>query len=85
MSPCLLGAVASLFMRKFPAQSRTLAWLFTRLPDVNSPGHGPDSSAVLLQMEGDMIHCRPSLLATLLVYMSASLQSPPKPLAQPSL
>ena len=53
---------------------------FTRLPDVNSSGHGPDSSADTLQMdetEGDMIHCRPSPLAMLLVYMSASLQSPP--------
>ena len=80
MSPCLLGAVAWLFMRKFPAASRTFAWLFTRLPDVNSSGHGPGSSADLLQMdemEGDMIHCRPSPLAMLLVYMSASLQSPP--------
>ena len=80
MSPCFLGAVAWLFMRKFPAASRTFAWLFTRLPDVNSSGHGPDSSADLLQMdetEGDMIHCRPSPLAMSLVYMSASLQSPP--------
>ena len=33
MSPCLLGAVNSLFMRKFPAASSTFAWLFTRLPD----------------------------------------------------
>ena len=32
-SPCLLGTVASLFMRKFPAASSTFAWLFTRLPD----------------------------------------------------
>ena len=80
MSPCLLGAVAWLFMRKFPAASRTFAWLFTRLPDENSSGHGPDSSADLLQMdetEGDMVNCRPSSLAILLVYMSASLQSPP--------
>ena len=80
MSPCLLGAVAWLFMRKFPAASRTFSWLFTRLPDENSSGHGPDSSADLMQMdetEGDMVNCRPSSLAMLLGYMSASLQSPP--------
>ena len=85
MSPCLLGAVAWLFMRKFPAASRTFAWLFTRLPDVNSSGHGPDSSADLLQMdetEGDMIHWCPSPLAMLLVYMFTVVS---KPLAQPSL
>ena len=88
MSPCLLGAVASLFMRKFPAQSRTLAWLFTRLPDVNSPGHGPDSSAVLLQMdgmEGDMIHCRPSLIGNVACLHVSKFTVAPKPLAQPSL
>ena len=63
-----------------PAASWTFAWLFTRLPDENSSGHGRDSSAELLQMdetEGDMITCRPSSLAMLLVYISASLQSPP--------
>ena len=73
-------AVACLFMRRFPAASWTFAWLFTRLPDENSSGHGRDSSAELLQMdetEGDMITCRPSSLAMLLVYMSASLQPPP--------
>ena len=46
-----------------PAASRTFAWLFTRLPDQNSSGHGPDSSADILQMdetEGDMVNCRPS-------------------------
>ena len=56
-------------MRKFPAASRTFAWLFTRLPDENSSGHGRDSSADLLQMdetEGDMVNCRPSSLAMLL-------------------
>ena len=45
-----------------------------------SSGHGCDSSAELLQMDetgGDMIPCRPSSLAMLLVYMSAILQSPP--------
>ena len=31
-------------MRKFPATSRTFAWLFTSLTDGNSFGHGPDSS-----------------------------------------
>ena len=80
MSPCLLGTVAWLFMRKFPAASRTFTWLFTRLPDEHSSGHGPDSSADLLQMdetEGDIVNCRPSSLAMLLVYMSASFQSPP--------
>ena len=69
MSPCLLGAVAWLFMRKFPAAFRTFAWLFTRLPDENSSGHGPDSSADLLQMdetEGDMVNRRPSSLAMLM-------------------
>ena len=62
------------------AASWTFAWLFTRLPDENSSGHGRDSSAELLQIdetEGDMITCRPSSLARLLVYMSASLQPPP--------
>ena len=66
--------------REFPAASWTFAWLFTRLPDENSSGHGRDSSAELLHMdetEGDMITCRPSSLAMLLVYMSTSLQSPP--------
>ena len=63
-----------------PAASWTFAWLFTRLPDENSSGHGRDSSAELLHMdetEGDVITCRPFSLAMLLVYMSASLQSPP--------
>ena len=63
-----------------PAASWTFAWLFPRLPDENLSGHGLDSSAELLQIdktEGDMITYRPSSLAMLLVYMSASLQSPP--------
>ena len=63
-----------------PAASWTFAWLFTRLPDEYSSGHGRDSSAELLQLdvsEDDMITCRPSSLAMLLVYMSASLQLPP--------
>ena len=58
----------------------TLNTFIVSLPDVNSSDHGPDSSANTLQMdetEGDMIHCRPSPLAMLLVYMPASFQSPP--------
>ena len=88
MSPCLLGAVAWFFMRKFPAASRTFAWLFTRLPDVNSSGHGHDSSAVLLQVdetEGDMVNCRLSSWAMLLAYIISKFTVAPKPLAQPSL
>ena len=88
MSPCLLDAIAWLFMRKFPAASRTFAWLFTRLPDVNSSGHGRSSSAVLLQMEemeGDMVNCRLSSLAMLLAYIISKFTVAPKPLAQPSL
>ena len=49
------------FYAQVPAASRTFAWIFTRLPDGNSSGHGPDSSADLLQLdetEGDMVNCR---------------------------
>ena len=80
---CLPDSLALLLGYLYASSSRlqdTRLAFFTRLPDVNSSDHGPDSSANTLQMdetEGDMIHCRPSPLAMLLVYMSASLQSPP--------
>ena len=88
MSPCLLGAVLDYFMRKFPAASRTFAWLFTRLPNDNPSGHGRDSSTNLLQMdetEGDMVDCRPTSLAMLLVYIISKFTVAPEPLAQPSI
>ena len=80
---CLPDSLALLLGYLYASSSRlqdTRLPFFTRLPDVNSSDHGPDSSANTLQMdetEGDMIHCRPSPLAMLLVYMPASLQSPP--------
>ena len=73
-------------MHKFPAASRTLAWLSTRLSDENSSGLSRDSSTDLLQMdetEGDMVNCRPSSLAMLLAYIISKFPIAPKPLAQP--
>ena len=80
---CLPHSLARLLGYLYASSNRlqdTRLAFFTRLPDVDSSGLSPDSSANTLQMdetEGDMIHCRPSPLAMLLVYMSASLQSPP--------
>ena len=88
MSPCFLGAVAWLFMRKFPAASRTFAWLFTRLPDVNSSGHGPDSSADLLQMdemEGRHDPLSAFSLGNVACLHVSKFTVATKPLAQPSL
>ena len=67
-----------------PAASRTFVWLFTRLPDENSSGHGRDSSADLLQLdetEGDMVNCHHSSWAMLLAYIIIKLTVAPKPLA----
>ena len=70
------------------AASKTLAWLSAGLPDGNSSGQGRDSSTDLLQideMEGDMVHCRPSSLAMLLTYIVRKFLVAPKPFAQPYL
>ena len=85
--PASLALLLGYFMRKFPAASRTFAWLFTRLPDENSSGHGRDSSTDLQmdEMEGDMVNCRPSSLAMLLAYIISKFTVAPRPLAQPSI
>ena len=86
--PASLALLLGYVMRKFPAASRTLAWLFTRLPDENSSGHSRDSSTDLLQMDetvGDMVNCHPSSLAMLLAYIISKFTVAPKPLAQPSI
>ena len=71
-----------------PAASKTLAWLSTRLPDENSSGYSCNSSTDLLQIdetEGDMVSCRPSSLAMLLIYIVSKFPVAPKPFAQPSI
>ena len=86
--PASLALLLGYFMRKFPAASRTFAWLFTRLPDGNSSGNGRDSSADLLHMdetEGDMVNCRPFSLAMLLAYVISKFTVVPKPLARSPL
>ena len=86
--PASLALLLGYFMRKFPAASRTFAWLFTRLPDENSSGNGRDSSADLLQIdetEGGMVNCHPSSLAMLLAYIISKFTVVPKPSVQPAL
>ena len=63
-----------------PAASKTLACLYTRLPDENSSGHSRDSSTDLLQIdepEGDMVNVALPPWPCYLPTLSASFQSPP--------
>ena len=85
--PVSLALLVDYIISKFPAASKPLAWLSSKLPDENSSDHGRNSFAVLLQLDeqdADEENYLPASLALLLDYIMSKFLVALKPLAQPS-